>query len=44
VTLTGMFVERRKVQTTADSDSLTDAELLEFIAEARAANGKTKVN
>ena len=31
------FVERRKVEATADPHSLTDAELLEIIAEERAA-------
>ena len=31
------FVERRKVEATADPDSLSDAELLEIIAEERAA-------
>ncbi len=36
-----MFVERRKVETTADLNNLSDAELLEVIAEERAANGKT---
>jgi hypothetical protein len=33
----GMFVERRKVETTDDLNNLSDAELLEIIAEERAA-------
>ena len=44
VTLTDMFVERRKVETTDDLENLSDAELLKIVAEAPATNGKTKVN